>query len=948
MSSASQSRLYLAKYNDEDVVIREPTFEVTSDILCKWRSRVVTVASFMRAVQNFPPCFAHIYGGGVEYLDDDEDATTPETVQQLFIVLKYYPQGSLFSLLASPDWNVSDTERITGFVYRITLAAYLAYAVPEFNIEGMTSVPLLSPAAIVLNDSKEPVISCSHIFQHVNLTSAGTVFTEGSLHFESIPIQTLRWYSPEQLKTDQKSASSSSDTTSTSAIDVYTIGLLFCYMLTGALPYAALFSSSSPDGKGGSNGDISQTHSLLDAMRSGQQLPYIVSTVTTNPSLLHLLTLCLHANPKNRPSLMFVLTSLKTISVEINVALPFEVSDYNLPVSPLDQAAEDDSGSESGLVDFDDMTSQVENISSTVKLFRSASNVTDLSRVPSVVVFGGKIILLNFNQSKDQDSPARTICQEDDEEETEEALGNSVSMSKSGNVESKLRGNCGIIIFHIDNTTSMKRQQRNQMTKDVLLRVIPDMLRKNFRVIVNSWASDATTRGKIQTREISVVGEMLEPDRKSELVQHIQSVVAEILNPSGKTDLYGSIYQLLDQCEALSGGEEKEKETHKQIFCFVLTDGNHNHFAYPTHAPQCVGEDYFGVYSGQLIKKKLAFGLSGKAADIPTAEAFLARKFQLATCLDHMSLTLIGIGDAGTTPLSSLANALGEYCSFVGITEISQADCVFSNIDNFTGDVNGQLRVTFSHSSRTSGVRREGETGTGTGTGSGGEITAEFQYVLGAEDSSLVSGCVTILDAVKSDVVVNHSNTAVVGNAETTMTFVEEPLHFDDKSVVSEGSKYNRFSYSLEELVETVLPILTQIRSNSYDVTAETFQALFTQLLRDKKQLWIVKTALFAKKTRPFRQNPIFAAFAIWLKELEYLIDSQISSYRVNVEDELFANLESAATSAGSGGSVQPATIVLERLKNNVRFGFLFHFVMFCVRYIIFVFYKYYCVVMFI
>ena len=879
VGTSSDARLYLAKMNDKDVVVREPIFSVNPEICQQWKARVAAVCTLTKLTNEIPDCFFHIYGGGIEYSDIDEDSNEVENVQQLFVVSKYCSQPSFLEHVASTAWNSNDLGCIMGHIYRITVAIMLLREQPAI-IELADF--MLTPDAVVVDDSMNLVVSLLGQFDLSSLTSSKGGDFNSSLHFENIALKYLRWYVPEQLKTDLRGRQ-----VDMKHRDVYVIGLLICYMLTSEAPYNESLKGS------GDGVDSSKAHSLVEGIRTGNLQPYNLSQVITNPSLLQLLTLCLCSDPKSRPSLQFVLKSLTNLSCELAVSLPFDVRNLaGLSLNYHEENSGDSSDSDAdGLTDFDDLTSQVENASQRVKLFRSMSTVTNFRREKSVVVLGSKVILLNFDTNG-----AGEVTEDcyDDGEEDEVALGNAVNMkdiAPRGGM-----GERGIVIFHIDNTTSMKQQNRNLLTKDVLLRVIPDMLRKNLRVIVNSWASDPVTKGKIQTREISVSDDMLEPDKKYALSEHIKTFVFEILNPNGKTDLYGSMFQLLDQCEDLSSrlGDDNN------IFCFILTDGNHNHFAYPVHTPQCVDEDYFGVYKGVLKNNKLMFGLSGKAGNIQTAQMFLVKKYVSSSSRCNIALTLIGIGDAGTAPLSALADGLGDKCSFIGITEVNQADAAFSSIDNYCGDSGRQLRIAFSTSSSTES-----------------EVVQDFHYVLGEEDSPYVSGC-AVLDAARSDYVVNRATVAIVSNSKISETFTEIPLQFDDKSVLSEGTKYNRYSYSLEELVEEVLPGLSQIRSNSYDVSAATFQTLFTQLLRDKKNLWQFKTSLYCKKTRNFRTHPLFCAFAVWLKELEYLVDSQISSYRMNVETELFSTLETGGSSSSTVPAAQPSEIVLERLRNNV------------------------------
>ena len=65
------------------------------------------------------------------------------------------------------------------------------------------------------------------------------------------------------------------------------------------------------------------------------------------------------------------------------------------------------------------------------------------------------------------------------------------------------------------------------------------------------------------------------------------------------------------------------------------------------------------------------------------------------------------------------------------------------------------------------------------------------------------------------------------------------------------------------------------------------------------------------------RDSAVFSAVALWLRELNDLVESQISSYRMNVEDELLSALSSGG-SEGVSGHVLPSQVVLERLAHNV------------------------------
>jgi hypothetical protein len=117
---------------------------------------------------------------------------------------------------------------------------------------------------------------------------------------------------------------------------------------------------------------------------------------------------------------------------------------------------------------------------------------------------------------------------------------------------------------------------------------------------------------------------------------------------------------------------------------------------------------------------------------------------------------------------------------------------------------------------------------------------------------------------------------------------------------------------------------IRKIRSTAYVVDADTFSAVFRQLLVDKKSLQNIKASFLSKHTRRLRQYSAFSALGVWLNELENLIETQISSYKMNVESEILSRIAQApsekvsGTGAASATYLQPTQLVLVRLQNNV------------------------------
>jgi hypothetical protein len=208
----------------------------------------------------------------------------------------------------------------------------------------------------------------------------------------------------------------------------------------------------------------------------------------------------------------------------------------------------------------------------------------------------------------------------------------------------------------------MLRDHRVNLTKDVMSRVIPTFLRQGFRIIVNAWASTQENHGKIETREVNPDPALLQlllgvsdtvqaagadaadaSDAAAQLQNYLNTHVFDILQPKGRTDLYGSCFQLLQQCQDLQGGGP--------VYAFVLTDGEHNKLDCPVHLPKVEGEDYFGVYTATAAatKGKLKFTRNGVEPSVPLCERFLRRQLDsLNASADagagRVSITLIGIG----------------------------------------------------------------------------------------------------------------------------------------------------------------------------------------------------------------------------------------------------------------------------------------------------------------
>jgi hypothetical protein len=169
------------------------------------------------------------------------------------------------------------------------------------------------------------------------------------------------------------------------------------------------------------------------------------------------------------------------------------------------------------------------------------------------------------------------------------------------------------------------------------------------------------------------------------------------------------------------------------------------------------------------------------------------------------------------------------------------------------------------------------------------------------------------------------------------LTAVTDTPHFDKTAAA--GSK-NTAEFEARRITTTELYAkigefvseIRKIRPTAYVVDADTFSTVFRQLLADKKSLQNIKASFLSKHTRRLRQYSAFSALGVWLSELENLIETQISSYKMNVESEILSRIAQApsekASGAGAGAGagaassaayLQPTQLVLVRLQNNVR-----------------------------
>lgn len=356
---------------------------------------------------------------------------------------------------------------------------------------------------------------------------------------------------------------------------------------------------------------------------------------------------------------------------------------------------------------FEEITSHIENLSSALKVF-GAHEITELDPVrgklpaTSVVLYGDKIVVQNLKKV-DETKDVKKHAEEYDEEGGADSLSFG-STPLSPGLHTSGTGS-GTIVFHIDNTSSMLREKRMVLTKDVLKRVIPNFLRMGFRVVVNAWASTQENKGRIKTREVNLDATLLQvlhsggnvakqskeadgvdvddfgsavaaegvPSGDALIHQYLEEHVFDILAPKGRTDLYGSCFQLMRQCRALLGSSATSPVTVAgspgagaggPVYAFVLTDGEHNLLNAPLHDPKCEGEDYFGVFSSvhSTYKKYFKFERTGVEPTVAMCESFLRRE------LDTVNGKISAAGDEMLNSASKQQARL--TVTFVGIGEL--------------------------------------------------------------------------------------------------------------------------------------------------------------------------------------------------------------------------------------------------------------------------------------
>jgi serine/threonine protein kinase len=721
---------------------------------------------------------------------------------------------------------------------------------------------------------------------------------------ECDPREICIWCAPEQMKLN----SLSDLTSATPASDIYAFGLILSYLSTGQLPHDPLSL---------------QILDLKERVRQGRPQ----NTPRDGSLLSEVISYCVSSDPSSRPDAISLYRILLSLCQEKRIEVtPLQLSQHvHSALSPQDSKklkaatsndeSSDDEGSECGLADFGDLADKVEQLSQAIKLFGSPSvSVTLNAASPVVVVYGSKVVLLNLPATSAQsslDSSRKAIV---DDEEEEPAVSGGISH------QDKQKKHSGVVIFHIDNTASMKKDNRMKLVKEMLLAVVPKYLQLNYSIIVNSWSSTEETKGRIQVcRALNdLPPNLLEKEHRAEYESFMEETLFKpYLTPNGRTDLYGSCYQLIKQIEA------ELRATHLPVYSIVLTDGNHNRLDYPLHPPRAKGEEYFGVYKATL-NNGTKFGLNpGATFDTKFADLFLKshldslqalcgeinREQQMSTV--SVSLVVIGIGEASTQSLSALSSTLGESCSFYGITRTEEVLPIFNSLTESAGvDDRVALRLASNDPASSPAL--------------------SFRYIL--ETNDRIVGCHVLGDQVAVEKL-HTSPELTLSYKDQTIALPACPNLTSATRVVSSSPSQNphhspqaeeKNRRRLTEIVKELVAILSKLRAEPYEVTSETFTSVFMKLQADKKVVTSLKLLHSSKQLRNYRHLSIYLGLGVWIREMDDMVESQISAYRMNVETELLSQLggDTSGTgkegSTGTGAAFEPSDVVLERLQNNV------------------------------
>eukprot|EP01038_Epipyxis_sp_PR26KG_P007755 gene7755-10536_t len=912
------NRIYAAKWISkansnglpQSVVIKEPNLAGESCSLSdeEW----VDMLRSLSALNCINICV--VYGGGVNFQDDDSSL-----VSQHFIALEFVSGLSLTNLLLNQPNQRFSIENALKIGYGIISGLEYIQAQYQSSIGGSsTSISYqvhgsLFPHHIIVDSNMIPKLIDVGLHKQYLAKSLNSVEFLG---------EDMQWLSPDQVRSGEATIYS----------DVYSFGLLLKLLIFSQKPYSTIAREPLSG------------YAIQEMILSGARptLP-TAGSHAADAFFIDVIASCINLNPGSRPQAGAVAKALFASCIQWNADISYSESyktyaeskvknatvavkddnvlDWNKFISKntkdSNQNPNDVIEDPNQIGDFGEMSQSIEQLGHSISLFNAISPSN-----ANIVVYGSKLILTNFIVSSQSCLSANkdVLMDEDD----------GAKMITTGISSLPMEPTIGTVVFHIDRTTSMSRERRMELTRQVLLRVIPKYIQRGFRVILNAWASNNINRGKMETINIDVPQEILQAATSTNengdssmnpIAEYINDNFFHILKPDGRTDLYGALYQLLEQCKRLNSSESP-------VFAFVLTDGIHNHVSPPAHHPSGLNEDYFKLYKSEIMECSSA---SSKYRWVRTSlkpEQFTEEMGSktLKNVLNNLQmefsahpnssfhLTLIGIGEAETKDLSNMANYFGDSTGFFGITQVDQSDSVFES-SLVSSAVNSKLQLIIPLNDS--------------------KVTLDFTYTV-EEDSiqseesitnKIINGCLTINDSILLETIhmstntlsITYSNGNICCDMEKASSLISEPSTSVTKAII----QTNLLS-DLEASVGELSSVIRRIRSTVYEIdtkVSNSFVRVFQQLLKDRQVLHNLKAQFFSKSNRYKRKYIAYSSMKFWIREMEDLLDSQITSFRMNIEVDMFNQLmhSGEADSSNIKEYIQPMKNVLERLQINLH-----------------------------
>ena len=609
--------------------------------------------------------------------------------------------------------------------------------------------------------------------------------------------------------------------------------LMRSFLIGGMMPYN--FNAMSSSGR----------FNLLELIRSGRK-PTIVSAPHPRlvPVLASLMTMCLQINAQDRPCAAAITKAIRTSCQELGISLPIEGTvtaqdghDYAVGGASLKSNSNTvDVDDDVNIMDgFDEMTSQIDNLGTSLKLFLLSSRAHD-STVTSLevqsenngsdnaflAVYGSKALLYNFKQQQPasvyQGQSVVGVDDSDWEGSGDLHGGDNDTLALVDTTAGG--GTLGTVVFHIDATKSMSHLNRMVLTRQVLHRIIPKLARQGYRIVVNAWS--VRQPDMIRTRTVKINPELLATEKKVELASFLDKHVFDIFDvPEGQTDLFGACFRLFRQC--------KELLREGPVHTFLLTDGNHNVLTKPTHTPSSVGETYFGCVSGAINKKGELVWVAAPTASTPIdpAVAYEFLRDELTSLVNDISIdgqneanrrqfsiTFVGIGDADSNRLAAFALVLGPQATYYGVTEVEHSDLVFTNITS--GSAASTISLMFGQPQR----------------------QREFSYIV--EDNGVIEGTTSIDNPALVQQLHNSPSVALSLGQQTYLFVATE----------TNATWSGNASIDVNRIVGDFVLALQRIRELPYVVVANNVTAVFKQLVLDKKMLQAIKGSYYTRNLR--------------------------------------------------------------------------------------------------